>query len=325
MKVLKLFKKYIGIMAVCGIVFSVTACGSNNASDNNPKDKSEDDSKVNAQVLDYTNNEPINLWKSENDIPYYDNEITKQAVTITPYIADNNSNGGCVIVCPGGGYNHVTTEKEGVEPALAFNENGISAFVLNYRVAPYNYNAILSDVLRAVRFVRFYAKDFGIDENKISVMGFSAGGHLAAMALEHFDDEQFNENKDDIDKVSAKPDNGILCYPVITMTDPYAHKGSRTNFLGSDNEKDENLQKEFSAELGINKNTPPCFIWHCKPDTSVPYQNSQLFADSLTKTGIDCNYHLYDKGSHGLGMAKGHTKVEEWFSDCVTWLKTYGY
>ena len=156
-------------------------------------------------------------------------------------------------------------------------------------------------------------------------MGFSAGGHLAAMALENYEDKEFNLSTDDIDKISAKPNNGILCYPVITMTNPYAHKGSRTNFLGKENETDEALQKRFSAELNVTNDTSPCFIWHCKSDTSVPYQNSQLFVDKMKELNIDCDYHLYNRGMHGLGMAEGHKEVEEWFGDCVEWLRGYGY
>lgn len=158
----------------------------------------------------------LELWSAKEDVPYLAeySSIPK----IIPYIAKNNTNGGCVIICPGGGYVQLAIDKEGKAPAEAFNENNITAFVLQYRTN-YTYEAVLTDVFRAIRYVRANAEEFAIDPDKISIMGFSAGGHLAAMSLEHYDED--TQNADDIDKVSAKPDFGILCYPVISLKDEF--------------------------------------------------------------------------------------------------------
>lgn len=298
------------------LLLSVSACG---GSVKEEKEVKKEEEKI---VFEYTNKEAISLWEKEEDMPYYDASVTGQSVTLTPYVLEGTTDAGCVIICPGGGYQHLATEKEGTAPALAFNENGIAAFVLEYRVKPYTYKAILSDVFRAIRFVRYHAEEFGIDPDKIAIMGSSAGGHLATMSLEHYDEDE--QNLDAIDKVSAKPDYGILCYPVMSLQQPYAHKGSRDNFLG-DEASNEEMLKKYSGDLGVTKDTPPCFIWHCEPDRSVPYQNSQLFVDAMNAAGVECEFHLYKIGAHGLGLASEVKEVNAWFGNCVTWLKKQGY
>lgn len=273
--------------------------------------------------LSYTNKEPVSLWDSAEDMAFYDETITSQAVTqMIPYIAEASSGEGCVIICPGGGYQHLATELEGIEPAEALNENGISAFVLEYRILPYTMDAILSDVSRAVRFVRYHAEEFGIDPDKIAVMGYSAGGHLAAMKVVHENID--TENKDAIDKVSDKVDCGILCYPVLTFMDEYAHKGSRENFMGT-SVGDMELLKTYSAELNVTKDTPPCFVWHCRNDGTVPVENSRNFVSTMEEAGVECEYHEYAFGGHGLGLALNKTEAKEWFPNCVKWLKNRGY
>lgn len=262
----------------------------------------------------------LELWSAREDVPYLAeySSIPK----IIPYIAKNNTNGGCVIICPGGGYVQLAIDKEGKAPAEAFNENNITAFVLQYRTN-YTYEAVLTDVFRAIRYVRANAEEFAIDPDKISIMGFSAGGHLAAMSLEHYDED--TQNADDIDKVSAKPDFGILCYPVISLKDDLTHELTRQTFLGKDNVSNEELIKKYSAEEGVTKDTPPVFIWHCEPDAAVPVENSENFAKALDKNGIDYEMHIFKTGAHGLGLATDNEEVKEWFPDCVKWLKGYGY
>ncbi len=272
--------------------------------------------------LVFENKKEIPLWENAADMPYYDEEAYEKNIgTITPYLTGED--GGCVIVCPGGGYGNVATKKEGIAPAEALNKQGINAFVLKYRIIPYHYEAMLSDVLRAVRFVRYYAEDFGINPDKIAVMGFSAGGHLAAMSMEHAED-QLEGKKDEIDQVSARPDFGILCYPVITMSGEYALEVCQENFFGEEKMHDETLQKAYSAELGVTEDMPPCFIWHCKPDHTVPYQNSQLFAEAMEEAGAECQLHLYESGDHGVVLAEDNEEVKSWFTDCVNWLKDGG-
>lgn len=273
----------------------------------------------NREPLEYENEKPIDLWSSLEDMPYYEKENPGQKIsTITPFIAEEGAGKGCVIICPGGGYTSVATKKEGTEPAQAFNEQGISAFVLDYRVAPYHYQAFLSDVCRAVRYVRYYAEDFGINPDRIAIMGFSAGGHLAAMNLKHAKEDE--QQLDAIDQVNAQADYGILCYPVITLEGKFAHEGSKENFLGKENMDNQELAKKYSAQNNIDGEMSPCFVWHCKGDEAVPFANSQAFANMMKKAGVNCELHLYENGAHGIGMAKEYEGAKEWFSQCLAWL-----
>jgi len=269
--------------------------------------------------LEYENQKKINLWENEEDIPYLDSSVDQPLTNITPYIAEENEDGKAVIIIPGGGYAiHADMETE-IEIANELNSNNISAFILDYRIAPYDKDAIMSDGFRAVRFVRYYAESFGIDPEKIAVLGMSAGGHLAIMTMEHFDDE-LEVCGDKIDKVSARPNAGILCYPVGSFKEGLTHEKSRANFLGEANQYDEAMQDMYSAELGVTEDTPPAFIWHTKKDKAVPYESSELLAKAFEEQGIECEFQLYPYGSHGLGLAKGIEEVEEWFGDCMEWL-----
>lgn len=314
------WKKVAAVLLAGAVLVSATGCRSAKEG-KQTTDKKEQEEK---QVLEYVNKEPVNLWDSVEDMAYYNEEITGQAVTqLIPYVAEETSGAGCVVICPGGGYQHHALEKEGTAVAEAFNANGITAFVLSYRVKPYEEKAILSDVGRAVKFVRYHAEEFGIDPEKIAVMGFSAGGHLAAMKVVY--NQLDTGSLDAIDKVSDKVDCGVLCYPVLTFRDPYAHRGSRTNFLGALAD-DEEARQKYSAELQVNSDTPPCFVWHCKVDKTVPYQNSEMFAGAMEQAGVECKLNLYLYGAHGLGLATtNQSEVKDWFPDCVTWLKNRGY
>lgn len=313
---------------------ALTACssankkeeGQNKAVNEEKKTEGKKERKVydaSAAAAAYAQHEAINLWDNTGDIPYYEESYGVKPPTITPYIAKDNTNGGCVIVCPGGGYVDIAVEKEGEKPALALNENHITAFVLQYRIKPYGKDAILSDIFRAIRYVRAHAEEFGIDPDKIAVMGFSAGGHLAAMSLEHYDEDE--QKLDDVDKVSAKPNYGILCYPVISLKDELTHETTRKQFLGAENVKNEDLILQYSAEEGVTKDTPPVFIWHCENDQTVPSANSEKFAAAMEKAGVDCELHIYPFGAHGVGMAEGNSNAGEWFPSCIKWLQKYEY
>lgn len=315
---MKLWKRLTACLLAGSMAIGLTACGGSGNKDEYDKEAKEE--KI---VLEYTNKQPIPLWDSVENMAYYDESISEQTVTaITPYIAEAATGDGCVIICPGGGYQHLATEQEGTAPAEALNENGISAFVLEYRIIPNSKEAILSDVSRAVRFVRYHAEEFGIDPDKIAVMGYSAGGHLAAMKVVHNDID--TQNKDAIDKVSDKVDCGILCYAVMSFMDPYAHKGTRENFL-KDLVDDEEMRELYSAELQVTSDTPPCFVWHCRNDSTVPIQNSENFVNAMKEAGVECEFYQYAFGGHGLGLAQNKTDVKEWFPTCVKWLKNRGY
>ncbi len=316
-------KKFLAGALALTMALGLVACGNNSSNENKTDNSTSATAEPEELTLEYTNKEALNLWDNEEDMPYFDEDVSGQSVTLTPYIAEDVSQAGCVIICPGGGYAHVATETEGIAPAEEFNKNGISAFVLEYRYSPYDYHAILSDVFRAIRFVRYYAEEFNIDPDKIAVMGFSAGGHLAAMSLEHFDED--TQDLDAIDKVSAEPNFGILCYPVLSLSSENTHEGSRDNFLG-DEATDTELQKKYSAELGVTADTAPCFVWHSQNDSTVPYEGSQAFADAMTAAGAECEFHLYRWGGHGIGLALDNlADVKDWFPTCITWLNNHGY
>lgn len=234
----------------------------------------------------------IDLW--ERDIPYY-NEAWGDAPCLTPFPCKGAKS--CVIIAPGGGYENRCHDREGEPIAEYFNQNGISAFVLDYRVAPYDYHAIREDVLRAVRVVRREAKTYGYDENKIAVSGFSAGGHLASMAVTQFD--YGRDNGDETDRISSRPDLGILCYPVLTMG-AFTHEGSRRNLLG-DHWQDEALAEKFSAERNVREDTPPCFLFHTAEDSLVPVENTLQFANQLMAKKIPVEMHIFPYGYHGMG------------------------
>lgn len=335
MKAGSLLKKSLLLLAGV-LLFSIAGCadkGTNKPEEQEDGKKQEADKEeeplTGAEILEnYENGVPIDLWASTEDVPYYDPAIAEQGIsTITPYITDKENKGGCVIICPGGGYQKVGVEAEGQEPAAALNEQGISAFVLDYRVAPYTYEAMLSDVMRAVRYVRYHAETFGIDLDKIAIMGFSAGGHLSAMALEHYEED--TQNLDRIDEVSARPDYGILCYPVLSFEDAYSHKDSRERFLGTENLTNAELVNKYSAEKNVTADTPPCFVWHCKPDKTVPFENSQLFADAMKEAGVECELHIYEDGYHGVVLAVDYKEkgmdVGNWFDSCISWLCEKGF
>lgn len=269
--------------------------------------------------LTWENGTKIDLWEDTSVIPYFDENDDQAVSSVTPYIAEGSEDGKSVILIPGGGYGvhgDLETEKE---IADSLNAEGISAFILDYRVAPYDGKAFMSDAFRAVRFVRYYAEAFGIDSEKITVMGLSAGGHLALMTMEHFD-EELEVSGDKIDKESARPNAGVLCYPVSSFKDDYTHEKSRMNFLGEADQFDTELQEKYSGECGVTADTPPAFIWHTQNDQAVPYESSELLKAAFDEAGVECELMLFKYGSHGLGLAKDIDGVQEWFGNCIEWL-----
>src|ERR1022692_4116523 len=200
---------------------------------------------------------PVPLWPdgapgalgaSSNDIP-----------TLTAYLPDAaNATGAAMVICPGGGYAHLAPH-EGNDYALWLNQHGVTCFVLKYRLGSsgYHHPAMLNDAARAVRWVRAHADEFKVNVHRVGIMGSSAGGHLAATALTHFDAGDANA-ADAIERQGSRPDLGVLCYAVITMGE-FTHKGSKDNLLGKN--PDPALVKLLSNELQVTPNTPPCFLW----------------------------------------------------------------
>lgn len=245
-----------------------------------------------------------------------------QKPTLTPYLAPaGRRSGTAVIVCPGGGYNLLAIDKEGRTPAEWLTSHGVSAFVLKYRLKEYGHPAPLRDVLRAVRLVRSKASGWGVATDKIGVMGFSAGGHLAASAGTLFDAPEGRTGAA-LDNVSARPDFLILVYPVILFRGPYAHAGSRQALLGATPAPD--LVDALSLDSRVTKDTPPTFLAHGGTDTSVPAENSASFFLALRRAGVPAEIHVYQEGAHGVGLEPTHGLISSWPQRCVEWLASRG-
>ena len=252
----------------------------------------------------------MNLW---GDImPFADGE-NDFVPEIEAYEAGSK---GAVIIFPGGGYG-MRAEHEGAGYAKWLASNGITAFVVSYRVSPYRHPAPLADAMRAVRHVLFYAEKYGIDRDKIAVMGSSAGGHLAGSVSVHYDKDIY-EPTDRIDKESARPDATILCYPVIDMG-YYRHEGSRNNLLGMRSKT--SMQDLMSIHLQVNENTPEAFIWHTSTDEAVDVTNSLIYGQALREEDIPFEMHIYPVGKHGLGLAEDEEYVAKWSDNLMAWLK----
>jgi acetyl esterase/lipase len=264
------------------------------------------------QIVLWEGGAPNAVGKEPLDIP-----------TLTAFPAPEQiATGTAIVVCPGGGYSHLADIKEGSDVARWLNSLGISAFVLKYRLGMrYHQPNQLLDAARAVRTVRARAPQWNVDPKRIGILGFSAGGHLAATLGTHYDPGK-SDTKDEIDRVSSRPDLMILVYPVVTMGD-LTHKGSKLNLLG-DNPSPE-LIKLYSNELQVTKETPPTFLVHAVTDTAVPVENSLLFADALRRAGVPFEIHLYERGPHGFGLAPNDPVLATWTERCADWLRIHDF
>jgi acetyl esterase/lipase len=232
-------------------------------------------------------------------------------------------NGTAIVVCPGGGYGGLAMDHEGHQIGQWLNEQGISAFICDYRHRGkgYGHPAPLQDAQRAIRTVRARADEFGIDPKKIGILGFSAGGHLTSSAVTHFDAGKADA-ADKIERASCRPDFGVLCYPVIAFDQPFTHKGSQNNLLGKD--APPGLIASMSSERQVTDETPPCFLWHTTEDKAVPPQNSVVFYSALIEKGVPAELHIFEKGRHGVGLAKDIPGTAAWPAACLAWLKGRG-
>ena len=224
-----------------------------------------------------------------------------------------------MIICPGGGYTILAFDKEGTKVAEELNRWGVTAFVLKYRLPDDTTNidkslAPLQDAQQAIRLVRTNAKEWGINKNQIGIMGFSAGGHVAATAATHFN---FKADASNSDTTSVRPDFAILIYPVISFDSTIAHKGSRNNLIGLKPSLEKTIF--FSNELQVDKNTPPTFLVHAGDDAVVPVQNSLRFYEACIKNKVPAQMHLYPKGGHGFGM-KNTTTDDNWLERLQNWM-----
>ena len=262
------------------------------------------------------------LWPAGAPGAKGESDDDKPTLTLSLPAADK-ATGAAVVVCPGGGYGHLAIGYEGHDVARWLNENGVAGFVLKYRHrgSGYGHPAPLDDAQRAIRTVRARAAEFGVDPARIGVLGFSAGGHLASSAGVHFDAGD-PDASDPVERVSSRPDFLILCYPVISFTAPYTHRGSRKNLLGEN--PDPALVQRFSSELQVTADTPPSFLWHTSADQAVPPENSVSFYLALRKASVPAELHVFEQGRHGLGLAADAPGAAAWPARCIDWLRNRG-
>lgn len=259
----------------------------------------------------------VNIWEGTT---------CKKKVELTPYIVEGIQNNIAVIVCPGGSYFWHDIETEGYGVAQWLQENGISAFVLNYRtgyvpafITHYRllfrgnrYPDPQDDLLQALRYVRAHANEYGVNPEKIGAMGFSAGGHLVMSAAEFFTPED-------------RPYFSAPIYPVVTMTADCVHKRSRRGLLGDSRTGNQELKERLSLEKHVPQDCPPIFLMNCKDDPIVDYHNSVLLDSALTAMNVPHEYILYNTGGHGFGASdvKGTEECRGWRTRFLNWIKKY--
>jgi acetyl esterase/lipase len=255
----------------------------------------------------------INLWSEDQMISRSGSDkgtFLSCNPSMTYFSAPAAQPAGCVVICPGGGYQEKAMSYEGEDIARAMNEHGIHAFVLDYRITPDYHPAPLTDALRSIEIAREMATDIGYKKDKIALLGFSAGGHLAACAATMWSLSE------------TRPDAVMLCYPVISM-DQYFHAGCRANLVGE--KIDKHIFNDLSCENRVDRQAPPAFIWHTADDPVVPVEHSLLFASALSAKNVPFELHIYPHGEHGLGLAKSDPVVSQWITQGVRWLKQMGF
>ncbi|MBK8947169.1 MAG: alpha/beta hydrolase [Ignavibacteriae bacterium] len=290
-----------------------------------------------SSVINLAQNYKLPLWgknvPNQNEIKVEEEKEITDILRITNvdkpiievYLPEKKyATGEAVVIFPGGGYRILAYDYEGTDVAKWLNSFGIAGIVVKYRLpqSPNNIEKRLSpflDAQRAVRLTRFNSEKWGIDQNKIGIMGFSAGGHLASTLGTHFEDNFFTSDK--IDSINCRPDFMILMYPVITFKAPNLHSGSRTNLIGEN--ADSNLIIYYSNELHISEKTPPTFLIHAADDSGVPVENSIMFFNNLKKNNIKSEMHIFEKGGHGFGLAIGKGRLEQWKDLCISWIKDF--
>lgn len=246
-----------------------------------------------------------------------------QTPTLEVYLPDPAiATGDAVVICPGGGYAILAYEHEGVEIAQWWAERGVAGLVLKYRLPTSDAQieprlSPLLDAQRALRLARHHAADWNIDPQRVGIMGFSAGGHLASTASVHYDTGD-SDASDPVNRHSSRPDFSILVYPVISFTEPFRHSGSRRNLIGPNPSDD--LVRHYSSELQVTADTPPAILIHAQDDLSVPVENSFVYAEALRAHGIVTEIHVYSEGGHGFGLRSEPAAIQGWMQRCHAWL-----
>ena len=282
---------------------------------------------------------PLTIIPSGNNMkPWAKYDKRAEEVILTPFMADDSRNAPTVIVCPGGSYCWLDVKGEGIEVAEWLRDNGISAFLLQYRTSGFGayftryrfvargnrHPDMICDVQRAIRFVRENADSLGIDSGRVGVMGFSAGGHLAMCSV-CFSGTDYTDLPQGPARVSLKPDFVAALYPVVTMKGEYVHKRSRRGLMGEWGKYNNDLRNQLSVEEHIPSDCPPVFMINCKDDPVVDWHNSVLLDDALTKAGVEHRYIQYETGRHGFGVSEvyGSEESRKWKYEFLEWLKPF--
>lgn len=261
----------------------------------------------------------IRLW--QEDAPGALGSEEKDVPTAIVYLPEKtNIPTGAIVIFPGGGYGGLAMDHEGHQIARWANEQGLAGIIVSYRHRNrgYGHPAPMLDAQRAIRLTRHHAQQWNIDPNKVGVLGFSAGGHLTTTVLTHFDEGQ-SDAKDAVDKLSCRPDFGVVCYAVIALGEEFTHKGSQKNLLGEAPTPE--LLQLLSNEKQVSPRTPPCFVWHTAEDTVVPAENSLAFYASLVKAKVPSELHIFPAGKHGIGLGANVPGASQWPNLCHDWLK----
>ena len=271
---------------------------------------------------------PNHIVSEEREIIVKGDDLVRiskvQKPTIEVYLpAKANANGQALLIFPGGGYQILAYDWEGTDIAKFLNGKGIAGIVVKYRlpssVSQKDKHLVpLIDAQRALRMVRSMAEELNIDPAKIGILGFSAGGHLAATLGTHFDEKVY-EAIDEIDKESARPDFMALGYPVITFGE-MTHGGSKENLIG-ENPKPERVI-HFSNEKQVSTDTPPTFLFHATDDKAVSVENSLLFYQALKDKEVSTTMHIYPKGGHGFSLARNNMHLRTWTERLFEWLES---
>jgi acetyl esterase/lipase len=263
----------------------------------------------------------IPLWQGR--APGALGDAPEDVPTLTIYMPPNTTGPmTAVVVAPGGGYRALSMNKEGRIPATYLNSLGVAAFVLKYRLGPkYRHPIELGDIQRAIRILRSRATEWHLAPDRIGVMGFSAGGHLASTASTQFDRGNAAA-ADPIDRASSRPDFAILGYPVISLSEPWTHQGSRTMLLGEN--ADAALARRMSTDTLVTADTPPTFLFHTNADTAVPVENSVHYFLALRKARVPAEMHIFKDGPHGVGMPLNDPALSEWPKVLGNWMRASG-
>ncbi len=280
----------------------------------------------------------LNLYAQQASLPIQDGQVLRlwsgpapgalgnddpDIPSMTVYLPRSTPAGmSAVIILPGGGYRALAMNHEGRQVANYLNGAGIAAFVVKYRLGPrYHHPIEMGDAQRAIRTVRSHAAAWHIDPARIGIMGFSAGGHLAATVSTHFDAGQ-PAAADPVDRADSRPDFAILAYPVISLIEPWTHQGSKDNLLGENAPAD--LARSLSPDLAVTNQTPPTFIFQTNADTTVPAENAVHYYLALRKAGVPAEMHIFQNGPHGVGLALDDPALGQWPALLLDWLRTRG-